>query len=173
MELSGGHLGRSDRGSRSRPGEEGSYRQLGQELLGRCTPLFGGRRLCEFHDGRGPGARQSELSGQLRAPGGHQAHVRSREFLSRESEHQAFSRAARIVSRCPLSCSPTTWGIYAATVPSHSGQGCCRVSPSSPTSRITWTSSCLACSSYFNCSVRQRRSLASIYSGYQSSSSSF
>ena len=56
---------------------------------GGCASLFGGRRVREFHDGRGPGARQSELSGQLRAPGGHQRHVRSHQFLSRESEHQA------------------------------------------------------------------------------------
>ena len=89
VELPGGHLGRGDRGSRSRPGEQGPHRQLGQAVLGGCASLFGGRRVREFHDGRGPGARQSELSGQLRAPGGHQRHVRSHQFLSRESEHQA------------------------------------------------------------------------------------
>src|SRR6266851_741970 len=64
--------------------------ELAQAVLGGCTPLFGRRRVCEFHDGRGgSGARQSLLSRQLRAPGGHQAQVRSHQFLSRESEHQA------------------------------------------------------------------------------------
>ncbi len=83
------------------------HRQLGQAVLGGCASLFGGRRVREFHDGRGPGARQSELSGQLRAPGGRQEHVRSGQFLSRQSEYQARSirREVELTGSIPLGAS--------------------------------------------------------------------
>src|SRR5207244_4978176 len=58
-----------------------------QALLRRASPILGGRRLLELHDGRRSGAREGVISGQLRPLGRDQEEVRSHKLLPRESEH--------------------------------------------------------------------------------------
>ena len=51
LELPRRDLGRGHRGRRSRSGEQGAHRRVGQAILGRRASLLGWRRVRELHDG--------------------------------------------------------------------------------------------------------------------------
>ena len=59
-----------------------------QGVFRRLASPFRRWRLCEFHDGGGPGPRKGFVPRQLRPPGHHQEEVRSLKLLPREPEHQ-------------------------------------------------------------------------------------
>ena len=68
------------------------------------------------------------------------------------------STAASTASRCSSSWPPISSRIYVASVPSHSGQGCCRFNDSSPRSWSTWKSAWRVRVNSSNCSCGVSRS---------------
>jgi hypothetical protein len=80
-------LGGSHRGRRFRSRRQGCDLGMVQGVLRRAASVLRRRRVREFHDGGGPGARAGVLPRQLRAFSAHQEGVRPGQLLSGESKY--------------------------------------------------------------------------------------